>query len=141
MRKTNPLYVSMARLRILLCRASRSGIATGYCCASLVLSSISVKRKVTVPLGRACPAPNGGVERLSMKRVYSRREFDSRRKPFSLPFRPKANTMKMHKSRRPYETGPFPHGYFGWDSRFVCYSAAATTETYTLTLHDALERS
>src|ERR1041384_7626662 len=35
-----------------LWRASRTGISLGYSCASLVLPSMSVKRKVTVPEGR-----------------------------------------------------------------------------------------
>src|SRR6185436_18616681 len=41
----------MASRRSALCRISSPGISVGCSCASLVLPSISVKRKVTVPEG------------------------------------------------------------------------------------------
>src|SRR5262245_42124276 len=53
----------MACLRIASCFASPLCIASGYISQSLVESSISVKRNVTVPEGRRCPdCPAGRVE-------------------------------------------------------------------------------
>src|SRR6185503_1293553 len=50
---TDPLCASIVSRRIWLCRASRAGMASGCCCESLVLPSISVNRKVTVPAGKS----------------------------------------------------------------------------------------
>src|SRR5215213_11566094 len=52
-RKTKPLWDSMDSFKISLWRAKSAGISLGCSCASLVLPSISVKRKVTVPDGVA----------------------------------------------------------------------------------------
>src|SRR5919201_47452 len=51
--KTWPLFVSMAAWRSASCRASARRIASGCSSQSLVLPSMSVKRKVTVPVGRS----------------------------------------------------------------------------------------
>src|SRR5215467_2009368 len=51
--KTQPSLCSMASRSSALWRASAGSMVPGLCAQSLVLPSMSVKRNVTVPLGRS----------------------------------------------------------------------------------------
>jgi hypothetical protein len=55
--KTYPPLPSMASRRILSWRANACAICRGWSCHRAVLPSTSVKRNVTVPLGRASATP------------------------------------------------------------------------------------
>src|SRR5262249_40629727 len=54
---TTPLLAVMAVRRRALCRARAERMACGNCSQSLVLPSMSVKRKVTVPFGKFIAHP------------------------------------------------------------------------------------